>query len=125
MSSMRCFADHVSSRASDTFLVGLVHPAGLGERDDSAKFYSRASGELVWFSMADTCLTVMDWYSPAWSTTGAAHDPLMRAPAPDYRDVGAVDPLDAHVHVLSGVRRVRAADHFVLAACIPEAIAEL
>jgi hypothetical protein len=104
MSSMRCFADHVSSRASDTFLVGLVHPAGPGERDDSASLTgtTRPGGRRA-----------------------PHHDPLMRAPAPDHRDVGAVDPLDAHVHVLSGVRRVRAADHFVLAACIPEAIAEL
>jgi hypothetical protein len=32
---------------------------------------------------------------------------------------------DAHVNILSGVRRVRAADDCVLAACVPGAVAEL
>jgi hypothetical protein len=49
----------------------------------------------------------------------------MRAPAPNHRDVGVIDALDANVDVLAGGRRVEAADDFVLATRIGEAIAEL
>jgi hypothetical protein len=54
-----------------------------------------------------------------------AADAPMRVPGPDHRDLGVIDALDAHVDILPGVRRVRMADHLVLASLVGELVADL